>query len=56
MMVVTMMNSFYGVVKFDPTEEQVKVREQKVKASIEYLGDKYLLATPIQKLQRTPKK
>ena len=38
------MSSFYGAVSFTPTPRQVKLRDQKLKEAIEYLGDKYLLA------------
>jgi hypothetical protein len=44
------MSSFYGAVTLSPTTQQIKLRDKKVKEAIEYLGDKYLLATPIEKL------
>lgn len=45
------MSNFYGAISFQPTPKQVKVREQKLKEAIEYLGDKYLLATPVEKIK-----
>ena len=44
------MSSFYGAISFKPTDSQVKEREVKVAEAIEYLGDKYLLAKPVEKL------
>ena len=45
------MSNFYGATSFTPTKEQVKAREKKVQLAIAYLGDKYLLAKPIDKLE-----
>jgi hypothetical protein len=45
------MSNFYGAVSFKPTPKQVKLREQKVTAAIAYLGDKYLLAKPVEKIK-----
>ena len=44
------MSNFYGAVSFKPTPEQIKAREKKVAKSIEYLGDKYLLAKPVERI------
>jgi hypothetical protein len=44
------MSSFYGAISFKPTTQQIKDRDEKVKEAIEYLGNKYLLATPMEKL------
>ncbi len=44
------MSSFYGAVSFKPTARQVKERDVKVAKAIEYLGDKYLLAKPVEKI------
>ena len=44
------MTSLYGAVTLSPTTKQIKDRDKKVKEAIEYLGDKYLLATPMEKL------
>ena len=44
------MSSFYGASTFKPTPKQIKDREAKVKKAIAYLGDKYLLAKPVEKL------
>jgi len=44
------MTSLYGAVTLSPTTQQIKLRDKKVKEAIEYLGDKYLLATPMEKL------
>ena len=44
------MTSLYNAVTLNPTTQQIKDRDKKVKEAIEYLGDKYLLATPIEKL------
>jgi hypothetical protein len=44
------MSSFYGAISFKPTNKQIKDREVKVAKAIEYLGDKYLLAKPVEKL------
>jgi hypothetical protein len=43
------MSNFYGAISFQPTPKQVKVREQKLREAIEYLGDKYLLAKPVER-------
>ena len=43
------MSNFYGAVSFKPTAKQIKNRAKKVKEAIEYLGDKYLLAKPMEK-------
>ena len=43
------MNNVYGVLAFQPTLKQIKLREQKIKEAIEYLGDKYLLAKPVER-------
>lgn len=40
--------SLYGL-DFRPTTEQVQLREDKIKAAIAYLGDKYLLAKPVER-------
>jgi len=47
----TKMSNFYEAISFKPTSKQVKLREQKVIAAIAYLGDKYLLAKPVDKLK-----
>lgn len=44
------MSNFYGATTLTPTKEQVKARERKVQAAIAYLGDKYLLAKPVEKI------
>jgi hypothetical protein len=44
------MTSLYGAITLSPTTQQTKLRDKKVKEAIEYLGDKYLLATPMEKL------
>jgi hypothetical protein len=44
------MSSFYGAISFKPTPKQVKLREQKLKEAIELLGDKYLLAKPVGRI------
>jgi hypothetical protein len=44
------MSNFYGAVSFKPTNKQIKDREIKVAKAIAYLGDKYLLAKPVEKL------
>jgi hypothetical protein len=41
-------NSLYEL-DIRPTKEQERIREAKIKASIEYLGDKYLLAKPVER-------
>jgi len=43
------MSNFYGAVSFQPTARQVKERDFKVAKAIEYLGDKYLLAKPVER-------
>lgn len=40
--------SLYGA-DFKPTPEQAMLRDEKIKKAIEYLGDKYLLAKPVEK-------
>jgi hypothetical protein len=45
------MSSFYGAISFKPTSSQIKEREIKVAEAIEYLGDKYLLAKPVEKIK-----
>jgi hypothetical protein len=45
------MSNFYEAISFKPTPKQIKLREQKVVAAIAYLGDKYLLAKPVDKLK-----
>ena len=44
------MTSLYGAVTLSPTTQQIKDRDEKVKEAIKYLGNKYLLATPMEKL------
>jgi hypothetical protein len=44
------MSSFYGATTLKPTKKQIKDREKKVAKAIEYLGDKYLLAKPVEKI------
>lgn len=44
------MSNFYGALSFKPTARQVKDRDIKVAKAIEYLGDKYLLAKPVEKI------
>jgi len=44
------MSNFYGAISFSPTNKQIKDRDKKVKEAIEYLGDKYLLAKPVEKI------
>jgi len=44
------MSSFYGATTLAPTKEQIKSREKKVREAIAYLGDKYLLAKPVEKI------
>jgi hypothetical protein len=44
------MMSLYGAVSFQPTVEQQELRDKKLKNAIEYLGDKYLLAKPVRRL------
>jgi hypothetical protein len=44
------MSSFYGATTLKPTARQVKERDAKVAKAIEYLGDKYLLAKPVEKI------
>jgi len=43
-------SDFYGAISFTPTNKQVKDRERKLKEAIEYLGDRYRLAKPVEKL------
>ena len=43
-----LIKSLYGL-DIRPTAEQIKIREDKIKAAIEYLGDKYLLAKPVER-------
>jgi hypothetical protein len=45
--------SLYGV-DFKPTPEQVKSRDEKIKAIIESMGDKYLLAKPVERKNGRP--
>ena len=47
------MSSLYGAVSFTPSAGEVRNREKKVRAAIAYLGDKYLLAKPVEKLHGT---
>lgn len=44
------MSNFYGAISFKPTNRQIKEREIKLAKAIEYLGDKYLLAKPVERL------
>lgn len=44
------MSNFYGAVSFTPTPKQIKERQAKLAKAIEYLGDKYLLAKPVEKI------
>jgi hypothetical protein len=44
------MSNFYGAKSFKPTNRQIKDREFKLAKAIEYLGDKYLLAKPVGKI------
>jgi hypothetical protein len=44
------MSNFYGAISFKPTNKQIKDREIKIAKAIEYLGDKYLLAKPVGKI------
>ena len=44
------MTSLYGATTLAPTKEQIKSREKKLREAIAYLGDKYLLAKPVEKL------
>ena len=46
-------NSLYEL-DIRPTKEQERIREAKIKASIEYLGDKYLLAKPVERKNGRP--
>lgn len=48
------MTSLYGAVTLSPTTQQIKLRDKKVREAIEYLGNKYLLATPLEKLNGEP--
>jgi hypothetical protein len=43
------MSNFYGAVSFKPTTQQKKLHDKKLKEAIEFLGDKYLLAKPVEK-------
>jgi len=45
------MSNFYGAVSFKPTNKQIKDREIKLAKAIEYLGDKYLLSKPVEKIK-----
>jgi hypothetical protein len=45
------MSNFYEAISFTPTLKQVELREQKLIAALAYLGDKYLLAKPVDKLK-----
>lgn len=44
------MTSLYGAISFQPTVQQKKLRDKKIKESIQLLGNKYLLAKPIGRL------
>jgi hypothetical protein len=44
------MTSLYGAISFTPSAEQIKQHHEKILAAIAYLGDKYLLAKPVQRL------
>jgi hypothetical protein len=44
------MSNFYGAISFKPTARQTKERDAKVAKAIEYLGDKYLLAKLVGKI------
>jgi hypothetical protein len=36
---------------FKPTSKQIKDRDAKLKEALEYLGDKYLLAKPLERIK-----
>lgn len=47
--------SLYGL-GIEPDPELVKIREDKVKQSIQQMGDKYLLAKPVERLNERQEK
>ena len=44
------MSNFYGALSFKPTNSQIKENRINLAKAIEYLGDKYLLAKPVERL------